>query len=152
MRPSAAMTSFAMLALVAGCEQRSPAVYVLESPQTVVLTASASASTVKQGDTVVLRVARRTVGNWKQIPRDQLRPGQCWVYQRPREDEPEVAQSVQWDVTPENSVRFHQDYQLDQTRVATMMVKGKITLTPVATVKCEEGRSAVGSPIEIEVL
>src|SRR5690349_14505626 len=137
MRPFAAISSFAVLSFAAGCEQRVPTVYVLDSPQTVVLTASASETSVKQGETVVLRVARRATGDWKKIPRDQLRPGQCWVYQRPVEDEPEVAQSVQWDVTPENAVRFHQDYQLDQTRVATMMVKGKITLTPVATVKCE---------------
>ena len=151
MRSLAALLVPAVLAIVAGCEQRAPAVYVLESPQSVELTASASASTVQQGETVVLRVERRTSGKWKQVPRDQLTPGQCWVYRPPIEVEPEVAHSVQWEVVPEGAVRFPAEQQMDQTRVATMHAKGKITLTPISTVKCEEGRTVAGPSIEIEV-
>lgn len=139
-----------ILVLLAGCEQRAPSVYVLESPQSVQLTGSASPAKVQQGEKVVLHVERRIKGAWKQIPRDQLKPGQCWVYRPPQEVE-EVAQGVKWIVDPERSVEFHSDYQMDQTRAATMIVKGKITLTPVSTVKCEEGRSVEGTPIEIEV-
>jgi hypothetical protein len=126
-------------------------VYVLESPQTVVLTASASASTVQQGETVVLHVERRTSGQWKQVSRDQLTPGQCWVYRPPVEVEPEAAHSVQWEVVPEGAVEFRTEYQLDQTRVATLTAKGKVRLTPISAVKCEEGRSVAGPSIEIEV-
>ena len=141
----------ALLAVVAGCEQRGPFVYVLESPQSVTLTASASAAKVQQGETVVLRVERRTSGKWKQIARKELRPGQCWVYRPPVEIEPEVAHSIQWQVDPEGAVEFHTEYQLDQTRAATMSAKGKIKLTPVSTVKCEDDRSVAGAAIEIEV-
>ena len=141
----------AVLLLVAGCEQRGPFVYVLEAPQSVELKPTASASTVPQGQTVVLRVERRTTGQWKRVSRGELTPGQCWVYRPPVELEPEVAHSVQWEVVPEGAVEFHTDYQLDQTRVATMMTKGKITLTPISAVKCEEGRSVAGPAIEIEV-
>jgi hypothetical protein len=152
MRYASRLLICALLVVSAGCgEQRGPSVYVLEEPQSVVLRPSASASTVKQGETVVLRVARQTFGKWKQIPRDELTPGQCWVYRPPQETEPEVAHSIQWQVEPERAVEFHTDYQLDQTRVATMMTKGKITLTPVSPVKCEEGRSVVGPSLEIEV-
>lgn len=141
----------AILAIVAGCEQRAPSVYVLESPQSVELIASASAAKVQQGETVVLHVERRTSGKWKQVPRDQLTPGQCWVYRPPVEVEPEIAHSVQWEVVPEGAVQFHEEYQLDQTRVATLIAKGKITLTPISAVKCEADRSVAGPAIEIEV-
>lgn len=141
----------AMLVAIAGCEQRGPTVYVLDGEQTVELKTSASASTVEQGGTVVLHVEQRTSGNWKQISRGELTPGQCWVYRPPVEVEPEVAHSVQWEVIPDGAVEFHQEYQLDQSRVATMMTKGTIKLTPIGKVKCEEGRAVVGSTVEIEV-
>jgi hypothetical protein len=141
----------AVLALMAGCEQRGPFVYVLEGPQAVELTATASAAKVKQGETVVLRVARRTTGKWQRVSRGELKPGQCWVYRPPVEVEPEVAHSIQWQVDPEGAVEFHTEYQLDQTRVATMALPGMIKLTPVSGVKCEEGRSVAGPAIEIEV-
>lgn len=151
MRSSSVFFVAAVLALLAGCEQRGPLVYVLDSPQAVELTASASKSTAQQGETVVLHVKRHTSGAWKQIPRAQLAPGQCWVYRPPVELEPEVAHSVQWAVEPEGAVEFHTDYQLDQTRVVTLMAKGRVTLTPVSTVKCEAGRVVEGAAIEIEV-
>ena len=138
-------------AALAGCEQRGPRVYVLESPQSTVLTASASASKVQQGETVVLHVERRTTGKWKQVTRDELAPGQCWVYRPPVEVEAEVAHTVQWEVVPEGAVEFHTEYQLDGTRVATMVAKGKVTLTPITVAKCEENRSVAGPSIEIEV-
>lgn len=138
-------------AVLAGCEQRAPLVYVLESPQSVVLTASASAANVQQGETVVLHVERRTSGKWKPVARDKLTPGQCWVYRPPVEVEPEVAHSVQWEVIPEGAAEFHTEYQLDQTRVATMIAKGKVKLTPLSPVKCEADRIVAGNSIEIEV-
>jgi hypothetical protein len=141
----------ALLALLAGCEQSGPLVYVLESPQTIVLTATASASKVQRGETVVLHVERRTTGKWKQIPRKELARGQCWVYRPPVEVEPEVARSIEWAVDPEGAVSFHNEYQLDQTRVATLSVKGKIKLTPLSGAVCEGDRGIAGQPIEIEV-
>src|SRR5688500_3535943 len=98
----------AMLAL-AGCEQRGPTVYVLEGQQEVQLNTSASAATVKQCETVVLHVEQRTTGKWKQLPRKELTPGQCWVYRPPVEVEPEVAHNVQWEVIPEGAVEFHSE-------------------------------------------
>ena len=65
------------LALTAGCKAQEPMVYVLASEQAVTLTPSVSATKVKQGEQIVLRVQRRAVGEWKQIPRNQLTPGQC---------------------------------------------------------------------------
>lgn len=140
-----------LFALVAGCEQRGPFVYVLESPQTVTLKATASAAKVEQGGTVVLHVERQTTGKWQRVSRGDLKPGQCWVYRPPVEVEPEVAQSVQWVVEPEGAVDFHTEYQMDQSRAATMMIKGTIKLTPVGKVTCEEGRVIEGEPVEIEV-
>lgn len=141
----------ALLAVVAGCEQRAPLVYVLESPQSITLTPSASPLGVRQGETMVLRVERRTSGRWKQVPRDELNAGQCWVYRPPAESKDEVADNVHWEVVPENAVRFNTEYRMDHTQIATMLVKGTIKLTPISAVKCEEDRVVAGPSIQIEV-
>lgn len=151
MRSASLLAIPALLATLAGCEQRGPTVYVLEGEQEVQLIPSASATSVKQGETIVLHVEQRTTGNWKQIPRGELKPGQCWVYRPPAQVEPEVAHSVQWEVIPEDAVVFHTEYQMDQSRLATVRTPGKIQLTPIGKVKCEEGRAVVGSTLEIEV-
>ena len=142
----------AAVMLASGCEQQQPMVYVLEGQQEVTLTASASAKTVKVGETVVLHAQRRTVGKWKQIPRDQLTPGQCWLYTAPPELEQEVAASIDWEMLPENAVRFDNAVRMDQTRIATMMVRGRVTLRPLTTVRCEKDRIEEGDPIRFEVL
>jgi hypothetical protein len=140
-----------MLALVAGCgEQRGPTVYVLDGQQSVELKATASPTKVQPGGQVVLHVERRTTGPWKKVSRSELKPGQCWVYRPPVEVEPEVAHSVQWEVVPENAVEFHTEYQLDQSRVITVHASGKISLTPLDKVKCEEDRVVAGNTIEID--
>jgi hypothetical protein len=146
-----AVSFSAAVMLLSGCEQKQPMVYVLEGPQDVTLTASASATTVKVGETVVLHAQRRAVGKWKQIPRDQLTPGQCWLYTAPPEFEPEVAASIDWEVLPNSAVRFDNAVRMDQTRVATMLVRGRVTLTPLTTVRCEKDRIEEGAPIRFEV-
>jgi hypothetical protein len=134
-----------------GCEQQQPMVYVLDGQQEVTLTPSASATTVKVGETVVLHAQRRTVGKWKQIPRDQLTPGQCWLYTQPPEQEQEVAGSIDWEIQPENAVRFDNAVRMDQTRIATMVVRGRVTLRPLTTVRCEKDRIEEGPPLRFEV-
>jgi hypothetical protein len=146
-----AVSFSAAVMLVSGCEQKQPLVYVLEGTQEVTLTASASATTVRVGEPVVLHAQRRTVGKWKQIPRDQLTPGQCWLYTAPPELEQEVAGSIDWEVLPNNAVRFDNAVRMDQTRVATMLVRGRVTLRPLTTVRCEKDRIEEGSPIRFEV-
>jgi hypothetical protein len=141
----------AILVLVAGCgEQRGPTVYVLDGQQSVELKASASALKVPPGGQVVLHVEQRTTGQWRKVGRNELTPGQCWVYRPPVEVEPEVAADVQWAVEPENAVEFHSEYQFDKTRIATVRASGKISLTPLSKVKCEEGRVVEGNSIEID--
>ncbi len=141
---------FLPLVWIAGCEQKPKLVYVPDGPLTVTLNASASASSVQQGETVVLNVERRTTGNWKQVPIAEAR-GQCWFHARPPDAESQVADSVQWAVEPENGVAFNTEYRFDHARLATMNVKGTITLTPVSEVPCEPDRSVEGPTLEIEV-
>jgi hypothetical protein len=141
----------AALACAAGCSQRQPMVYVLDGPQEVKLVSSASATQVKRGETVVLHLERRITGNWKQIPRDQLTPGQCWLYTPPPQLEQEAADNVEWVVEPEDAVRFNAEFRMDHTRIAMMMVPGQITLTPFTAVRCEKDRVEQGPAIQIEV-
>jgi hypothetical protein len=135
----------------AGCEQKQPMVYVLDGSQEVTLTASASATEVKAGETVVLHAKRRAVGKWKQIPRDQLTPGQCWLYTPPPEVEEEVADNLEWQADPENAVRLDGTVRMDHTRLATMVRKGRVALRPATAVRCEKDRVEEGRPIHIEV-
>jgi hypothetical protein len=141
---------FVPLIMVAGCEQKPKLVYMPDGPLTVTLNASASASSVQQGDTVVLSVERRTTGNWKQVPVNEAR-GQCWFFARPPETEPQVADAVQWAVDPENSVTFNAEYRFDHARLATMNVKGTVRLTPVSEIPCEADRRVEGPTLEIVV-
>lgn len=141
----------AALGFSAGCKQQSPMVYVLASEQEVTLTLSASASSVKQGEQVVLHVQRRAVGQWKQIPRDQLTPGQCWLYTPPPEVEPEVADRMEWEVIPDRGVQFDPTFRMDHTRIAVMVVAGSYKLTPYSAVTCEKDRVVQGPTIEIVV-
>ncbi len=149
-RPQVLLCAALLLSGIAGCEQKAKLVYVPEGPQTVTLISSASASTVQQGGTVVISVERHTGGKWKQVPLHEAR-GQCWLHRPPPQSEPQVADDVGWAIEPENSVTFNTEYRFDHTRIATMRVKGKVTLTPVSEVPCEPDRAVEGPPIEIEV-
>lgn len=149
-RPLSTFLALTVFGLCAACEQQKPLVFVLESPQTVTLTTSASAVVVPRGDTVELHVQRRTSGQWRQVRLDEVRAGQCWVYRPPPESEAEVAGDVRWKVSPENAVRFDPTVRLDKVRTARMFAQGKITLTAVSTVTCEPNRVVEGPPIHIE--
>ena len=151
MRATQLLLTPALLALIAGCEQQAPKVYVLEGPQSITLAPSVSPERVRQGETVTLSVKRRTEGKWKQIPRDELRPGQCWVYRPPTPTEEEAAASVEWAVEPETALWFNTEYQMDQTRTATLRRKGTVRLTPLSAVKCEPDRVVEGPTIQLEV-
>jgi hypothetical protein len=146
-----ALLAAAVLAWLAGCEQRAPMVYVLASPQSVTLTPSASPTSVRQGETVVLSVKRRIEGTWTQIPRDQLKPNQCWVYRPPAQTEEEAADNVEWEMIPENGVWLNHEYRMDHTRIATTRRKGTVTLKPRSPVKCEPDRVIEGPTIQIQV-
>ena len=141
-----------LIALSACGKQGSKMVYVLEEPQQVTLTASASPEKVGRGEAVTLHAERRSTGKWKQIPMDQVTQGQCWVYQIPDAVEPEVADSIEWEVHPGGSVLFKPEYRLDHKRIITTDRMGRITFVPRTTVKCEIDRIVEGTPIQIQVL
>ena len=149
--PAPLVCAAALLAFAAGCEQQAPKVWVVESPQEVTLMASASASKVPLGESVTLHVERRTSGQWKQIPRDQLRPGQCWLYRPPPQSEAEVADSVEWQSTPKHGISYGAEVRMDRKRVVTLRASGTVTLVPLSPVPCEPGRVVQGPPIQIEV-
>jgi hypothetical protein len=150
-RPLATLVIPAVLGLLAACEQQKPLVYVLESPQEITLTPSASVTSVPQGAPVELRVQRRTSGKWRQVRLDEVRPGQCWVYRPPPESEAEVADNVHWKAIPENAVRFYSEVRMDHTRTVRMIAKGTVTLIPRSPVVCEPDRVVEGPSLQIEV-
>jgi len=149
-KPRSSLLALTVFGLCAACDQQKPLVYVLEGPQTVELTATASAVVVPRGDKVELHVQRRTSGQWRQVRLDEVSTGQCWLYRPPPESEAEVAGEVRWKVSPENAVKFDPTVRLDKVRTARMATQGKITLTPVSTVPCEPNRTVEGPPILIE--
>jgi hypothetical protein len=140
------------LALTAGCKGQQPLVYVLASKQEVSLHASASPTKVQKGEQIVLHVRRRSVGQWKQIPRDQLTPGQCWLYVPPPEVEAEMADKVEWEIIPDRGLQLDPTFQMDHTRIAVAAFSGTYKLTPYSSVTCEKDRVVQGATIEIEVI
>jgi hypothetical protein len=152
MQPALVLVLGATLAFAWGCKQQVPLVYVVDSPQEVTLTASSSAARVPRGETFVLHAERRSVGKWKQIPRDQLTPGQCWLYVPPPELEPEVADKVEWEIIPDRGIQLDPTFRLDHTRVALAIVPGKYKLTVYSPITCEKDRVVQGPTIEIEVV
>ncbi len=151
MRPSLVFLFAATFVSASGCKQRAPMVYVLESPQEVTLTTSVTPTKVQRGETVLLHAERRATGKWKQIPRDQLTSGQCWLYRPPPELESEVADSVEWEVIPDRGVQFDPTFRMDHTRRALMVVPGTYKLTAYSAVTCEKDRVVQGPTIDIEV-
>ena len=151
-RSTSALVMAALLVMVTGCGQRGSLVYVLEEPQSVTLTASASAVSVQQGETVVLRVERRTSRKWQtdSAERSALRAmlgvsAACGNRKPPR---PTAFSGRSCRRTRSRSPR---KYRMDHTKIATMNVKGTITLTPLSPVKCEPDRVVEGPSIQIEV-
>jgi hypothetical protein len=141
----------ATMALTAACDGKPAFVYVLMSPQTVEVAASASATKILRGRSAVLHATRRTAGQWRRIPRSELRPDQCWMQQIPPQSEDEVADNLHWSVAPAGPARFNLDFRSDHTRLVILPDAGEFTLTPTSGVWCEPGRSVTGSAIRIEV-
>ena len=144
-------TCMLLVAVAAGCSSEPEFVYILEAPQTVELTASASSNRVRAGESLVLHVERKTKGLWKRIPMSERAPDQCWMERPPPEFEAEVADNVRWDVTPPGSVRFNIDIREDHTRLVFMDSVGQFTLTPSTALWCEPGRAVTGQSLRVEV-
>ncbi len=139
------------LLMAAGCSQEPTVVYVLQAPQTVSLVASALSVSVAVDEPVVLSVQRETAGQWKQIPRAQLAPDQCWMARPPPGSEKEVADNLHWTVQPEGIARFNTDLRADRTRQVRFSTTGTFTLTASSSVWCEFGRSVAATGIRVEV-
>jgi hypothetical protein len=73
------------------------------------------------------------------------------VYRPPTPTEEEAAASVEWAVEPETALWFNTEYQMNQTRTATLRRKGTVRLTPLSAVKCEPDRVVEGPTIQLEV-
>jgi hypothetical protein len=138
------------VALLQGCERTPEFVFVLNAPQTVGLTASASTLSARVGEPVVLYAERKTQGSWTRIPSKELKPHQCWVAALPPEREAAVADNIHWIVEPEGGAVFNIDVRPDHTRTVVLSKPGVFTLTPGTSVWCEPGRSVPASPLRIE--
>lgn len=139
------------LVVTAGCKAQEPMVYVLAAEQQVTLTPTISTTKVQTGEQIVLSVQRRAVGEWKQIPRNQLTPGQCWLYTPPPEEDQEAADSVEWEIIPDRGLQLDPVFRMDHTRLAVASFAGTYKLTPYSPVKCEKDRVVQGPTIVIEV-
>ena len=132
-----------------GCQDDPQVVYVPAAPPRVELLVSASATEVAIGAPVVLRAERRYRGEWKQVERASLRDGQCWLGRPPPEREPEVADNLRWQASPDGPARFNVVYRQDRTREVTFSEPGTFILRASSTVYC--GDDVDARPITIKV-
>lgn len=153
LRPSLIAAGSVLAAVVLqACDRMPEFVYVLEAPQVVELTASASSPSIAVGEPVVLYAERRTRGSWLRIPSRDLKPGQCWMAALPPEHEAAVSDNLHWRVEPDGAATFNADFRSDHTRTVVLSKPGVFTLTPSTAVWCEPGRTVVTTPLRIEVL
>lgn len=134
---------------VAGCQDEPRFVYVPASPPVVELLVSASATEVAVGAPIVLRAERRYRGEWRQVERASLRDGQCWLGRPPPEREPEVADNLHWQASPEGAAHFNVVYRQDRTREVTFSQAGTFLLHSTSVVYC--GDKVDARPITIVV-
>jgi hypothetical protein len=127
-------------------------VYVLDAPQSVELTASASANNVKAGVPFVLHATRRTQGLWTRIESKNLKPDQCWMALIPPTREPEVADNVRWHASPSPGVKFNTDIRPNRTREVTVASPGMYTFTASYEPWCEPGRTVTATPVTVVVV
>ena len=148
--PAAARLPLALLlAGASACQDEPRLVYVPVSPPQVELLVSASATEVAVDVPVVLRAERRYRGAWQQVERASLRDGQCWLGRPPPEREPEVADNLHWQASPDGSARFNVAYRSDRTREVVFSKPGSFILRATSAVYC--GDDATARPIAINV-
>jgi len=154
MHSSFASFAFLMVLLSAltGCDQMPEFVFILEFPQTVVLTTTASPLRVHIGDKVVLSAQRVTKGIWKRIPSKLLTPEQCWMAAIPPERESEVADNLHWVVNQSDSAKYNTDFRPDHTRAVTMSAAGMFSFSASTSIWCEPGRTITAPPLRVEVV
>ena len=146
------VATLSLLAVLQGCDDGPPRlVYVLQAPQSVELTASASNIRVKSGTPFVLHATRKTQGDWKQIPSRDLASDQCWMAAVPKAEEPEVADNVLWRVEPALGVQFNADFRPNRTREVTVVHPGTYTFRASNGVWCEPGRTVSAAPFQVTV-
>lgn len=140
-----------IVAFLAGCDRTPAYVYVLEAPQSVELSASASAQTIKMGTSVVLHAQRKTQGVWKRIASKDLKSDQCWIAAEPPTEEREVADNVLWRAEPASAAKFNTDFRPDRTREVTFAEPGVYILMSSTGAWCELGRQESAAPITVTV-
>jgi len=139
----------ASLLSLPGCDRTPRFVYVLQAPQSVELSASASASTVTAGTPFVLHGSRTSHGVWKRIESKDLLPDQCWIAEIPPENEPEVADNLLWRVKPADGVKFNTDFRTNRTREVTVSNPGTYTFVSSSGPWCERGRTITAAPFTV---
>jgi hypothetical protein len=140
-----------LLAPLTACDSGPRNVYVPVAPPQVELDVSASPPEARVGEPVKLHVVRHYRGAWKQVARQSLKEGQCWLQHPPPAAEKEVADNVQWIPFPPEGVSFNSGFRRDHVREAIFSRPGVYVLQPRSSVWCGSGNPTIGPSLKVVV-
>jgi hypothetical protein len=98
---------------------------------------------------VVLHAERYYRAQWEQVERTSLRDRECYVGRPPPDREPEVADNLEWQSSPNEPASFNTVYRQDRTREVVFAKPGTYVLNAISAVYC--GESVRAKPITITV-
>ncbi len=140
-----------LAAMLAGCDGAPTMVYIPEGRPSVRVEVAVSASEIKVGEELVLYATQYSKGAWRQVPRSSLKSGSCWVSHTPQKIIKEVADTIQWTVTPEGNARFNTEFRSDHTRAVIFSAAGRYSIRGRASVWCGPPQDVVPAELEVEV-
>lgn len=126
-----------------------PQVFVTASNYRQHVVASAEPNQVSVGQTVLLRAARKS-GPFVQVESKTLSARTPWWKSEPPTDEPEVADNLQWEVSPSGFAKFNSDFRADHIREITFSQPGKYILKGFSS--SWDGSRTVSNELEINVV
>jgi len=132
------LTLCGLLATMTGCSDVPPVVFVPGSTfreSLFVASESGLRASVAVGEPLILH-AERISGPWRQISRDSLPAGACWLRSAPPEYEPNVAANVRWEVAPDGSATFNVSPRDDGTRDVRFSEPGQYRVMATSASAC----------------
>lgn len=141
-----------MTVVLAACTSEPERVFVPGGSfehQVEVSTSQGAAATVHVGEDLVLH-ARRLSGPWKEVARKDLAQDACWVGGPPERVEREVADNIQWIVSPEGQATFNLDLREDHTRTVRFSEAGRYELRAVSKIWCSPPVTSNGLTVSVE--
>lgn len=128
----------ALLMLLMACARPPERVFVPGEPFEHVVevgTPQGVAASIRVGEWLTLQ-GRRSTGPWIAVERASLGPDGCWVAPPPPDEEPQVADNLNWTAEPAGKAEFNLGILNDHTRRVRFSAPGRYRLHAKSSTWC----------------